>query len=174
MDKQCKFIDCKKSSCSENNGRRGWCGTHYRRWQRHGDPSICKYATDGSGCIFEGYKILTINGEQIYEHRYIMEKYLGKKLNPKEIIHHINENTLDNRIENLEISSQANHCSHHMKKRFAYLQKTNNIKCETCGKIVFKKTWEIKAKKHHFCSFPCSAVARRIGGINHIKKYSIK
>src|SRR3990167_3593400 len=94
----CKFKDCSKSAYWKDGGKRGWCQTHYRRWQRYKNPSICKNARDGEGCISRGYKILTINGEQIFEHRYIMEVYLDRKLNPKEIVHHINGNSLDNHI----------------------------------------------------------------------------
>jgi hypothetical protein len=35
------------------------------------------------------YKVITINGKRYREHRYIMEQYLGRKLEPWEHIHHI-------------------------------------------------------------------------------------
>ena len=41
----------------------------------------------------------------IREHRFIMEQYLGRYLNPAEVIHHINGIQDDNRIENLMLFS---------------------------------------------------------------------
>ena len=55
-------------------------------------------------------------GRQGYvaKHRLIMEKFLGRFLNPKEVIHHINGNRKDNRIENLELcSSRGQHTKQH-------------------------------------------------------------
>jgi len=52
-------------------------------------------------------KYISICGK--LKHRDIMEKYLGRKLLPTEIVHHIDENPLNNQIENLKIVSNHEH-----------------------------------------------------------------
>lgn len=67
-------------------------------------------AWNNKGKNTDGYiKIATEDGRRIREHRYVMEQYLGRKLQPKEIIHHKNHNKKDNRIENLEILTRSQH-----------------------------------------------------------------
>ena len=63
-----------------------------------------------------GYINKKINGKNIKLHREVMEEYLGRKLSVDEIVHHINENKLDNRIENLMIMTKSEHQSHHANK----------------------------------------------------------
>lgn len=50
-------------------------------------------------------------------HRLIMELQLGRFLVDDEVVHHINENPFDNRIENLQLMSHAEHTALHHKLR---------------------------------------------------------
>ncbi|CDZ88936.1 HNH endonuclease (fragment) [Rhodococcus ruber] len=43
-----------------------------------------------------------------------MEEHLGRYLQPGEVVHHINRNKTDNRIDNLGLfASQSEHMKHH-------------------------------------------------------------
>lgn len=50
-----------------------------------------------------------------YEHRVVAERMIGRKLKRGEVVHHVNEDTLDNRPENLRVMLAGDHVSMHGK-----------------------------------------------------------
>jgi hypothetical protein len=51
----------------------------------------------------------------VYEHRYIMEKSLGRFLKTREQIHHIDHDGGNNNLSNLRLIDASSHMTHHLK-----------------------------------------------------------
>lgn len=73
-------------------------------------------AGSGKGWIDRrGYRWIRVDGRSVREHRHIIERHLGRKLLPTEIVHHRNGDTADNRLDNLEVMNGGDHMRHHHK-----------------------------------------------------------
>lgn len=65
----------------------------------------------------DGYKVISVDGEQRLEHRYIWEQYHKKPIPQGHQVHHINGKKADNRIENLKVVSNSEHQKLHNQAR---------------------------------------------------------
>jgi len=76
---------------------------------------------NGSKYLSHGYVIVILARDDFFiptarqktghilEHRLVMAKHLGRNLHPWEVVHHINHDKSDNRIENLQMVSADKH-----------------------------------------------------------------
>lgn len=91
-------------------------------------------------------------GKRQLEHRLVMGKVLGRPLDRREEIHHINGNRRDNRPDNLRMVSPSEHQKMH---DFGGRQKGKRIPltCKSCGATYTRKP--SKVPESSYCSHAC-------------------
>lgn len=109
----CKHPDCERGAHSA-----GYCRSHDRRRRLYGDPDGGRPPRIRSpgGHLSHGYWRVQIAPEERHlthgrsvelEHRVVMARHLGRALQRDEVVHHIDGDRLNNRLENLELWSTA-------------------------------------------------------------------
>lgn len=134
------------------------CGTEYPRrkneahWQ-YAERKFCSHECSNKGrrttrVADEDFKARyrqkkLPDGSRIMEHRWVMEQVLGRPLLSTEQVHHKNHNRLDNRPENLEVVTSAEHGLRHTWRPVTKAcvicgteftpHKTKRARAQTCG-----------------------------------------
>lgn len=107
---------CTVDGCDRPSYAKTYCATHYKRAVKHGDVQhdLPIRVVTGEGGFSHGYwkipvppdeRHLTNGATTVAEHRLVMARHLGRALLPGEVVHHLNGDRTDNRLENLELWS---------------------------------------------------------------------
>ena len=86
-----------------------------------------RYIEPGKGYVMvrcpPEYKAMGRQNNYVLEHRLVMAKHLGRLLEPGEVVHHLNSDLEDNRIENLRLYSS--HREHYIENHAQEIAEEN-------------------------------------------------
>jgi hypothetical protein len=127
-------MTCSVIGCERPHRSRGLCSMHYQRLTSTGEigPASPLPRTGAGNSNWRGGRAKgghdgryifryapdhpRARKNHVLEHRLVVEERLGRLLHDDEIVHHVNGDTHDNRIENLKVMTQAEHAREHFTK----------------------------------------------------------
>ncbi|MFN8296773.1 MAG: HNH endonuclease [Chitinophagales bacterium] len=110
LKKAALILGCKMHEVPDTRGKH----KNHSRGEKHYKFNDNKISTDGYKLIIVGLgHPLDIGNGYTYEHRYLKSLEIGRWLSSEEIVHHKDENKLNNDLNNLEILSRKDHNKYH-------------------------------------------------------------
>lgn len=124
---------CSVDGCNKPHEALGYCNMHYQRLKKTGSLGDAKSTRGDDGYVNAyGYRVHNSKAAHIK----VVESALGKTLPKGAVVHHVNEDKLDNRPNNLVVCpDKAYHNLIHARTRA--LTECGNadwLKCPFCGK----------------------------------------
>lgn len=154
LDHLCEV--CEKPVYVQPNqeGREGrFCSVACKAISQQGARIIGSKYTDLSGYVMVKVGLR----EYRSEHRLVVEDALGRRLTTEEQVHHINGVKDDNRIENLQVLTNAEHQRLHDHLGVQHAPSVVTLACRRCGtQYTVKRS---KASESKFCSNTCRLAA---------------
>lgn len=114
-----------------------------------------------------GYLRVLDAGDLSLQHRYVVEQAIGRKLLPSEVVHHKNGDKTDNRLDNLEVMTRAEHSRIHASQQ---VKQFSTLKCAWCASEFQKELRRVKYQskigcKEFFCSRSCKGASLKASQI---------
>jgi hypothetical protein len=155
---------CKVNGCTHTGRTKlGFCNAHYSRFKKTGSVGRKTIRQWGDGYLASGY----VRFRKKFVHVAIAEKILGRELKYPIVVHHANENRLDNSNANLVVCPDRKYHKllHARMKALSECGNPNLRKCFICG------VWDDPENLVRYCHRPCWAKYQRDWKVNkEIKK----
>lgn len=124
------------------------CAVGYWRGRKHG-PQIPEESRIGmtytkSGYVYEFAGLDRSQNGYVQQHRLVMERAMGRRLESTEVVHHLNGDKSDNRLDNLEVLTSGEHSRLHA----AAAGGCHGPTCPRCG-------GKTRRNKHGFMHAAC-------------------
>jgi hypothetical protein len=112
----------------------------------------------------EGRCLVQGHGRYYAWARIVVENNLGRELSRGEVVHHINGDPSDDRIENLQVTDPQGHLDEHRASYYERMRKPRETRiCPVCG-----TEFEVLASRpNRFCSTACGHKSRHVTHCKH-------
>ena len=164
---------CSIDGCEKYAVARTWCHAHYKKWSLHGCPT---HGTEharkhGEGTInYAGYIAVSVGKSKKMQHVIVMEQHLGHPLKKGNVVHHIDGDTTNNDISNLQLfQNQSEHRLFHANEK-AMMESGNPtfrkcIYCKAYDDPANMKRYESNINKNRYHHVSCKRNEAKTGDL---------
>ena len=129
--REAKRLNCSVGDIPDNRGKHNNHpkGSSHYKWNNQMMRDHQGYVVDRVGC---SHPLADSNG-YVREHIMVMVSAIGRGISANEVVHHINRDRSDNRIENLQLMTSSEHNALHIKE--------DSRRDRTTGRLLDGREW---------------------------------